>query len=734
MIFLAVLPMGHAFGMILLFYRFVLKTKLICVSEFDPRAVLEAIARHRVEFAPLVPAMCEALLASSELGRHDLSSLRGMAVGGAPVSVSLADRMEAAFKFRPTVGYGMTELPGITFNTGTAKPGSVGRLIPGVAARVIDEHGDERAPGEVGEILLKAPWMSGTYYRQSADAGTKVREGWLHTGDLGYFDADRDLFIVGRSKEIIIQAGNNVYPQEVIEILSQLPGVQESAAVGVPNEFLGEEVVACVVAAPGAALTSESVLAHCRAGLDPRKVPVRVHFVDALPKTELGKVKTHLLREQIERARAGVHETELVRRLRASPAITRREALREAIEARLREVLHAGAAELDPRASFGDLGLDSLGAVALANAIGAELGRPLPATLTFSYPSIDALVDYALEELFGVIAIAEVRARAPIGARAPIAVIGAGCHLPGGVATPEELWRLLESGIDATRDIERWDMGAIYDPIRGTPGKTYTRRAALLDAPEMFDAAFFGLTSREARELDPQHRLLLETAWEAFEHAGRNPLGQRGEHAGVFVGISGSSYGNGGTLGTQASMSAGRMSYFLDLDGPSFAVDTACSSSLVAIHNAVMSLRRGECDLALAGGVNVMCAPEPFIGLSSIQALAPDGRCKAFDASADGFGRGEGCVVFVLRRLRDAEADGDRILGVIRGSAINHDGRSTSLTAPNGKAQEAVIRAALADAALHADDVDYLEAHGTGTPLGDPIELQAATAVLRKRS
>jgi acyl transferase domain-containing protein/acyl-CoA synthetase (AMP-forming)/AMP-acid ligase II len=730
MTFLSVLPMGHAFGMILLFNRLVLKTKIVCLPEFDPRAVLETIAREKIEYMPLVPAMAEALLASAELGKHDLSSLRSIAVGGAPVSVGLADRLEATFKFRPTVGYGMTELPGITFNTGVAKPGSVGRLIPGVQARILDAEGQELPPGQVGQIVLKAPWMSGVYYRQSADASTKVQEGWLHTGDLGYFDADKDLFIVGRSKEIIIQAGNNVYPHEVAEVVQRLAGVRECAVVGVPNEFLGEEVVACVVRS--GELAPEAVIAHCRAALDPRKVPASVCFLDALPKTELGKVKVHLLREEILKQRSIVQETELVKQLRSTPAAERPELLRRAVEAKLRGIL--GAKEpLDVRAGFGDLGLDSLGAVELAHAVGDVLGRALPATLSFRHPSVEAVAAYALDELFGTEPAAVPSRRAPIAEREPIAVIGVGCRLPGGVDTPAALWSLLERGVDATAEITRWDMSAIYDPLRGTPGKSYTRRAALLDAPELFDAELFGLTPREARDLDPQHRLLLETSWEAFEHSGRDPLGQRGAHAGVFVGISGSSYG-GGALGTSPAMAAGRISFFFDLDGPALAIDTACSSSLVALHGAVSALRRGECDLALAGGVNVMCAPEPFIGLSSIQALAPDGRCKAFDASADGFGRGEGCVMLALRRLSDAVADGDRVLGVVRGIALNHDGRSSSLTAPNGKAQEAVIRAALADAALPAGEVDYLEAHGTGTKLGDPIEIEAATTALGSKT
>ena len=399
-VFLAALPMAHTFGMILLFYRMVMKAKLVCLAEFEPRAVLEAIARHRVEVAPLVPMMCEMLLASPELARHDRSSLREIAIGGAPVTAGLVERMESTFGFRPTVGYGMTELPGITFNVGSAKPGSVGRVIPGVEARILDPEGRELPAGEVGEVVLKAPWMSGAYFRQSDDSATKVRDGWLYTGDLGYFDADKYLFLVGRSKEIIIQGGNKVSPQEVAEAVRSLAGVAECAVVGVSNDLLGEEVVACVVPAPGVTLTANAVLAHCRGALDPRKLPGRVVMLGELPKTEVGKVQTQKLREQIEKTRSAVTETELVTELRATAPAERPARLRAAIVQRLDDLGFSEDPTL-PDATFDDLGVYSLAAVDLGNAIGTAVGRPMPATLTVSYPTIDAVVDFLMKELFG---------------------------------------------------------------------------------------------------------------------------------------------------------------------------------------------------------------------------------------------------------------------------------------------------------------------------------------------
>jgi acyl transferase domain-containing protein len=329
----------------------------------------------------------------------------------------------------------------------------------------------------------------------------------------------------------------------------------------------------------------------------------------------------------------------------------------------------------------------------------------------------------------------------------PIAIVGLGCRFPGADG-PAAFWRLLHDGVDAIREVpaDRWDVDAYYDPDPATPGHTATRWGGFLDGVDRFDPQFFGISPREAAALDPQQRLLLEVAWEALEHAGTAPDRLNGSRTGVFVGIASCDYsqlqlksGDASRLdayfasGSAHSMAAGRLSYVLGLQGPSVAIDTACSSSLVAIHLACQSLRNGECRMALAGGVHLTLSPEATIAFSKARMLAPDGRCKTFDAAADGFSEGEGCGLVVLKRLSDAAADGDAVLAVVRGSAINQDGPSAGLTAPNGPAQEQVIRAALAAAGVPSAAVSYVEAHGTGTSLGDPIEVHALAAAFGER-
>ncbi|MCB8984309.1 MAG: SDR family NAD(P)-dependent oxidoreductase [Ardenticatenaceae bacterium] len=327
----------------------------------------------------------------------------------------------------------------------------------------------------------------------------------------------------------------------------------------------------------------------------------------------------------------------------------------------------------------------------------------------------------------------------------PIAVIGIGCRFPGGANTPDAFWQLLRAGTDAIREVpaERWDIDAYYDPDPDKPGMMSTRWAGFMDGVDQFDPQLFNISPREATTLDPQQRLLLEVSWEALEHAGLALDQLSGSATGVFTGITGNDYAqmqlaDGGIndidtyygSGVGHSMASGRISYVLGLQGPSVSIDTACSSSLVAIHLACQSLRSGECRLALAGGANTILVPETSVALSKFHMMAPDGRCKTFDARADGFVRGEGCGVVVLKRLSDALADGDNILAVVRGTAVNQDGPSSGLTAPHGPAQEAVIKAALQNAGLQPDDISYVETHGTGTALGDPIEVQALGATL----
>jgi acyl transferase domain-containing protein/NADPH:quinone reductase-like Zn-dependent oxidoreductase/SAM-dependent methyltransferase/acyl carrier protein len=344
------------------------------------------------------------------------------------------------------------------------------------------------------------------------------------------------------------------------------------------------------------------------------------------------------------------------------------------------------------------------------------------------------------------LALEQTRARLAVAegaAREPVAIIGIGCRVPG-ADDPHAFWEGMLEGRDAIGPIprDRWDVEALYDADPDVPGRIATRAGGFLGAVDGFDAEFFGIAPREAQGMDPQQRLLLEVAWEALEHAGQPPDRLEGSRTGVFVGMCSSDYAylqlktdDGALLdahfssGIAHSIASGRLSYLLGLQGPSLTIDTACSSSLVAVHLACQSLRNNDCRMALAGGVNLILAPDVYIALSHSRMLAPDGRCKTFDAAADGFARGEGCGVVVLKLLRDAVADGDRVLAVIRGSAVNQDGPSSGLTAPNGPAQEAVIREALEHADVKPSQVGYIEAHGTGTQLGDPLEVRALGAV-----
>ncbi|MEO7729983.1 MAG: type I polyketide synthase, partial [Kofleriaceae bacterium] len=437
--------------------------------------------------------------------------------------------------------------------------------------------------------------------------------------------------------------------------------------------------------------------------------------------------------------------------------------LADFVAARLAELLGWPASRhLAPDHSLIGLGIDSLRAVEFKLLLEAELDCSLRSSLLFDHPTLAALAHHLAAEVFRLAPAAE-PSRGPSAASATalaiddlpahqllavlhasaarlgaieqarseaIAVVGIGCRFPGGAVTAEQFWQLQLDGVDAITEVtaDRWDAAALYDPDPAAPGKMVTRHAGMLGDLARFDAAFFGISAREAANMDPQQRLLLECAWEAIEHAGQSPRQLSGTPVGVFVGCRPSEYawsrhglateqlGPYFAVGDALSMTAGRLSYVLGLTGPSLALDTACSASLVAVHLACEAIRRGECNAALAGGANVLLLAATSIALSKAGMLSPGGRCRTFAASADGYARAEGCGVVYLKRRSDAQRDGDRVLAIVRGSAVNQDGPSAGLTVPNGPAQEAVIRRALQVGGVDPDHVDYLEAHGTGTP------------------
>jgi acyl transferase domain-containing protein/D-arabinose 1-dehydrogenase-like Zn-dependent alcohol dehydrogenase/acyl carrier protein len=475
-------------------------------------------------------------------------------------------------------------------------------------------------------------------------------------------------------------------------------------------------------------------------------VPTRFDAAELGRQDTVKPILRALVRKTVGRAAAANEAVGLAAVIRSTPAPERERALVAIVRTEASTILGLG--DVSISRPLQELGLDSLMAVEMRNRLQKRSGLRLPATLLFDYPTVEALAGLLLRELVSRTDVAapppptRERVRKESGDD-PIVVVSMACRFPGGVSTPEQLWKLVLDGNDAISEFPRnrgWDVDRLFDADPDHPGTSVSREGAFLHDAAEFDAGFFGISPREALAIDPQQRLLLETSWEALERAGIPSESLRGTAAGVFVGIMYSDYGSrmyGSpeslegyvAIGSAPSVASGRIAYTLGLEGPALTVDTACSSSLVALHLAVQALQNHECDLALAGGATVMATPTVFIEFSRQHGLATDGRCKAYSDRADGVGWAEGAGMLVLERMSDAKAKGHPILAVVRGSAINQDGRSQGLTAPNGPSQQRVIKAALASAKLGPADIDLVEGHGTGTRLGDPIEVGALQAV-----
>ena len=704
---LASSPMS-AFGAWLLTERLATPLTLASLVHFDAAAAASAIDRHRVTAVMLVPTMAEALLALPDIDRHDLSSVRHLAVGGAHVPPDLLDRLERLFRVRPVVSYGMTEAGGgITVSGPDSKRGSVGRPLPGVTVRICDDQGGEVPRGAVGEVCVRTPWMG-------------VDSPWLSTGDVGYLDQESELVLVARRKSIVIQGGVNVYPDAVADVIRRLPGVEDCAVVGVSHEVLGEQVVACVVPLSDAKIDGPAVLTHCRLHIERPRMPVRVVFVDALPRTGSGKVSERELKARVPSSPR--EETALGVQIRSMPSGRRASALEVVVA---QQATRLGA---DPEmggqrtvtARFSDLGLDSIRLAQLVVLLEETLGWEISPLLPFRHPTPAAFCRAVLVERGLVATTDPVRVRTPRRRvnMAPVAIVGYGCRFPGGADDPDRFWRLLADGIDATQDISRWDMDAVYAVATPHGDVAHVRRASLLEDLEPY----------AANGVPAAHGLAQTVAGEALQSAGFDRLRVSHVRTGVFLGLSHEVAKRPGSKRPpwEAASTVARVH---GLRGPAAIFDTTCSSSLFAAHAAIQALRRRECDLALVGGVSVIESPRSFIGLSRMGVLAADGRSRSFDADAGGFGRGEGAAMFVLRRLDDAVTDGDPAVALIAGSTAGQDGRAATLAAPNRDAQVRIMRHALADVGADAEEIAYLEGHGAGTTVGDPVELDAISEV-----
>ncbi|WP_435021132.1 amino acid adenylation domain-containing protein [Tundrisphaera sp. TA3] len=626
-----------------------------------------------------------------------------------------------------------------------------GAIEPGVA--IVDPMTHQPCPADrIGEIWARGPSVAAGYWNDpEATAATFAARiagsddgPYLRTGDLG-FARDGQLFVTGRIKDLLIIRGRNVYPQDVEATAERChPSGRMGGAAAVAVEVDGQEslVLLLEVERLGKGNAGDDVIAAARRaiaeGHDLDVHAIRLVKAMGLPRTTSGKIQRHACRARFldgsleavaawTRPSAGSDPAPAA--IQAPEAGPSRPVAEIAawLAARVAAPLGLRPEAIDRRAPLASYGLGSIQAVALAGELEEWLGRPLSPTLAYEFPTIEDLARHLAGEQDEPNPTAEGVARTD----EPIAIIGIGCRFPG-ASGPDAYWSLLSECREA--------VGEAPTSRRAAPGAE-RGRGGFLDVVDRFDAAFWGISPREATSMDPQQRLLLEVAWEALEDAGLAADRLAGTPVGVFVGISTDDYSRIGRspqsrgdvyeiTGNAASIAANRISYAFDFRGPSLAVDTACSSSLVAAHLACESLRRGEATVALAGGVNLVLSAEVTANFARGGFLSPDGRCKAFAADADGYVRGEGAGVVVLKPLAQAVRDGDPIYAVIRGGAINQDGRSNGLTAPSPRAQEAVLRAAWRASGVRPDQIGYVEAHGTGTPLGDPIEAKALASAL----
>ncbi|MBW7983374.1 type I polyketide synthase [Enterobacillus tribolii] len=705
--------------------------------------------------------LCVRKISCQQAGELDLSCWDVAFCGAEPVRPATLRRFSEHFApagfrsqaFLPCYGMAETTLiatgtgkgKGITVAEGTAVV-SCGHALPGTDVCIVDP--DTQRPlsgGQTGEIWLRGPGIAAGYWNnaEATQATFQARlagdeRGWLRSGDLGFQQADA-LYVTGRMKEVLIVNGQNHYPTDIEETIRQADAALAEATVCVfaCGMAHAEQPVALLELSerhknsPGMDALAARIMAAVAERHGITLGDLLLVARRGIPRTTSGKL-------QRTRARTLYQQDRLAAQWRSRAVVPKPApisgdmpqsvpALAAHIAAIIGKAVNITISEQQWDEAFTAFGLNSLQAVGVIGELEQHLERELSPSLIYDYPTINALAAALLQTAVPVtqpVAVATDNA---------IAIIGIGVALPG-YSGVEALWSLLQQGQRTTGDIppQRWQDSALSG---------FNRKGSFFERVGDFDAEYFGISPREAVYIDPQHRLLLETVQQALTDAGLQASALRGSDAAVFVGISSSDYSLACSdtvsaysgLGNAHSIAANRISYLYDLKGPSMAVDTACSSSLVAIDGAMQSLRAGRCSLAIAGGVNLALTPHLQKIFTEAQMLAPDGRCKTFDARADGYVRGEGCGIVILKPLAQALADGDRVYATLVGSAINQDGRSNGITAPNGLSQQAVIGRAMAEAGVGSDQIDYVEAHGTGTALGDLIEYQALEAVFAER-
>ncbi|MDP4174898.1 MAG: SDR family NAD(P)-dependent oxidoreductase, partial [Bacteroidota bacterium] len=636
---------------------------------------------------------------------------------------------------------------------------------------------------QVGEIWFSSnavakgywnkPLETSLTFNQQLDEETE-KKNYMRTGDLGFIK-DNQLFITGRLKDLIIIRGKNHYPQDIEFTVERSHGTirqNSTAAFSVEKEDEEALIVVAELATTENNINFNEIFSAISNAIstehDLQVNTIVIIKQKTIFKTSSGKIQRNAVKKAFLEGHLDVinlwqssiskkeeaKEIQIMQEVRsdseASVETIQREdkklkAITDWLISNMATRLKISTSQIDIERPFASYGIDSVMAVELASDLEEYLGRKISSTILWEYSTISKLViglSAELEEQDNSTTIKD----ETLDPKENIAVIAMGCRFPGGANSPEEFWKLLAEGSDGISEVpkDRWDSEQFFSEDPDEPGKLSTRFGGFINDIDKFDARFFGISPREAVQMDPQQRLLLEVLWEALENGSIVPDKLTGSKTGVFIAISNHDYsqfqfGNFNALdvysgtGNSFSISANRISYLFDFHGPSIAVDTACSSSLVAAHLACRSLLNNESEMAIVGGVNAIICPDVSIALSKGRMLSVDGHCKTFDASANGYVRSEGCGVIVLKRLSKAIEDGNNILAVIRGSAVNQDGKSNGLTAPNKAAQQEVLKEAMKSARVSVDQIGYIEAHGTGTILGDPIEVSAISEVFKSR-
>ena len=709
----------------------------------DPDYWWQQIQQHHVTVWNTVPTSFEMLIAAS-LPDYVMPLKRVMLSGDA-IGMAMADHAMARYPELQIIALGGATEASIWSNYHIVTADShllgtelvpYGRPLSNQTMHVLDANKQYRPTGVVGDIYIGGKGVAEGYFRDPTLTGEKFihteRYGRLYeTGDLGRYLPNGEIEIVGRKDSQVKVGGHRVELAEIESCAQQLSEVQRAVAVHIPGA--GARVVGFVTANADEAKEGleEKLRIHVEQLLPDYMAPQVWIVLEAIPLTANNKVDMKKLRSIAQTQPADGEESDVGAETSSEAALVLQLAA---------QVLDVPVDSLSASRSLIEQGLTSLYAVQLINMLKKAWNTPLSYTLIFNYPSAVKLAVFHRGQQGNPYHAAPEATRPATNYHSePIAIIARACRLPGNVGSPDEFWHMMSSATDCMSDIPatRFDISSIYNTNPDALGATYTRRGAFIERAESFDYVWFDLPQAEARTMDPQQRMMLEVAYEACLAAGYDKEKLSGSSTGVLIGQMnydwmmdfGHTKEYAGT-GAAPSITSNRISYLLDLVGPSMTIDSACSSSLVAVDAAVAKLRSGACRMAIAGGVNLILSPEPYVFTCQAKMLSVDGRCATFDAEANGIARGEGVGAVVLKRLCDAEADGDPILGVIKGCAVNQDGRSASLTAPNGLAQEAVIRQALQEAGWQGADLDYVECHGTGTPLGDPIEIEALKNVL----